>query len=254
MPSYSHKIFSEKFSLFWPTHTESQQKKFTIITASDSSHYKSLCQLLSSIFRHEPNTQTVVFDLGLSTEEQKQITTTYSGIEMRTFNYSRYPDYFDVKKNAGEYAWKPVIIHEMLEEKKGTVCWMDAGNIITGPLKKIRKITYKLGMYSPHSSGIVSDWTHPSTLKELKTSQSTLTKHNLNGACISLYHTNETARHIAAKWKECALKKEIIAPSGSNRQNHRQDQAVLSVLAHESGITKKMPTKCIGFKTHQDID
>jgi hypothetical protein len=56
------------------------------------------------------------------------------------------------------------------------------------------------------------------------------------------------------RWKECAVTKECIAPEGSNRKNHRQDQAVLSVLAHQSGIAKGMPTRPYGFKSHQDID
>jgi hypothetical protein len=61
-------------------------------------------------------------------------------------------------------------------------------------------------------------------------------------------------RELINQWKACALTKECIAPAGSSRQNHRQDQAVLSVLAQQYDLTRKIPTKFYGFKIHQDID
>jgi hypothetical protein len=40
---------------------------------------------------------------------------------------------------------------------------------------------------------------------------------------------------VIAPWKACALDRDCIAPAGSSRQNHRQDQAVLSYLVHKAG-------------------
>ena len=131
---------------------------------------------------------------------------------------------------------------------------MDAGNLVVKPLLWLRKITKKIGMYSPGSEGSIADWTHPRTLELLDVSYSLLGKRNLSGACVAFNYQNPKARELALKWKQCALIKECIAPSGSNRNNHRQDQALLSVLAHQSGITKKMPTSFYGFKVQQDID
>ena len=37
---------------------------------------------------------------------------------------------------------------------------------------------------------------------------------------------------IIKPWYECALVKECIAPEGSSRENHRQDQAALTVIMH----------------------
>ena len=42
-------------------------------------------------------------------------------------------------------------------------------------------------------------------------------------------------RDVVLPWKACAVEKDCIAPAGSSRSNHRQDQAVLSYLVHRSG-------------------
>jgi Protein of unknown function (DUF1647) len=227
---------------------------FVIVTGADSSHFKSLCQLLLSVFRFEINPRVVVYDLGLSETERQYLQKTFSLEKFRRFDYSQYPDYFNMKINSGEYAWKPVIIDEVLNEFKGCVCWMDAGNIVTGPLNTLRKIVNNVGMYSPVSQGLIVEWTHPETLKYLNVSKNLMRRRNLTGACVSAKYENLKARNLVCQWKHCALTRECIAPEGSSRKNHRQDQAVLSVLAHQSGITKGMPTSNYGFKIHQDID
>ena len=107
---------------------------------------------------------------------------------------------------------------------------------------------------SPRSAGSISDWTHPKSLEFLNASKVLHTAHNLNGACVSASYLNPQSRDLVGQWKNCALVKDCIAPSGSNRANHRQDQSILSVLAHQSGLTRRMPTGYYGFKIHQDID
>ena len=42
-------------------------------------------------------------------------------VEVRNFNYSRYPEYF---KNLKEYRWKPLIVTQQLEEHD-VVLWFD---------------------------------------------------------------------------------------------------------------------------------
>ena len=41
---------------------------------------------------------------------------------------------------------------------------------------------------------------------------------------------------IVEPWVRCARVEACIAPPGSNRRNHRQDQAALTVLAHQAGV------------------
>ena len=229
-------------------------EKFVIVTGSDSRHYKSLKQLLSSILLHEIKTKVIVFDLGLLNEEINELKIQFRNIELRKFDYSKYPEYFNIKINAGEYAWKPVIISNILEEFKNSVFWMDAGNVVYSPLITIRKIIKLTGFYSPYSEGKINKWTHQSTLKFLKASNDILYRRNLSGGCVAInYEFNEVKKTIH-KWKDCALTKDCIAPEGSSRKNHRQDQAVLSVLAYQAKIVNRLFNKFYGFKIHQNIN
>lgn len=239
--------------LLWLSHKPYLRDTLVVVTGADSTHYKSLCQFLTSLYVYERGIKVVVFDLGLLKTQSQHIKNTFPEAELRLFDYSQYPDYFNIKVNKGEYAWKPVILYDILNEFKCCVCWMDAGNVVTEPLLRLRKITKAIGMYSPRSSECISDWTHPKTIKFLNVFKDLYSKHNLNGACVAVYYHNPKARDLINQWKKCAMIRECIAPIGSNKKNHRQDQAVLSVLAHQSGITKNMPTDRFEFKIHQDI-
>jgi hypothetical protein len=43
----------------------------------------------------------------------------------------------------------------------------------------------------------------------------------------------EWCKYFVKEWKELALIKECICPEGSNRSNHRQDQAILNILYYK---------------------
>ena len=227
---------------------------FVLVSGSDSSHFNSLCQFLESATQHEPRSRLVVFDLGLTDEECRHLSKTFPRIDIRHFDFSKYPEYFNIQVAAGEYAWKPVILSDMMNEFQTRVCWMDAGNVITKPLRWMRKFINKIGIYTPHSSGTIGDWTHPKTLNYMQASEALLDKKNVTGGCVAIDYRHAHARAIVEQWKRYALIKECIAPEGSNRQNHRQDQAVLSILAHQMGLASAMPIRRYGFLTHQDID
>jgi hypothetical protein len=229
-------------------------KDLVIVSGADSSHCQSLRQFLTSVRKYEVATKVIVFDLGLKGNERQELLAAFPFIELRVFDYAQYPAYFNLRINRGEYAWKPVIVADVLDEYKCAVCWMDAGNVLTGSLWWLRKIINSSGFYSPKSSGLVQDWTHPKTLEYLGASHELLGKHNLNGACVAANYTFNEVVKLIRDWRACAEVKECIAPEGSSRQNHRQDQAILTVLAHQVGVTKKIPTAFLGFKTHQDFN
>ena len=79
-------------------------------------------------------------------------------------------------------------------------------------------------------------------------------KRNLSGGVVGYNANNSKAKLLAERCYNYAKVKECIAPSGSNRSNHRQDQALLTVLAYKFNMVKGMPKKYYGFDVHRDID
>ena len=53
---------------------------------------------------------------------------------------------------------------------------------------------------------------------------------NCHGALVGLDTSKPAARAFLAAWLDCALHLECIAPPGSHRGNHRQDQAAFTLL------------------------
>lgn len=224
-----------------------------LVSAADSSHFRSLMQFLRSVRRYERHTAVCVFDLGFTAGELGAIHRAFPSYEVRAFDFSAYPEYFDIHVNAGEYAWKPVIVWEALRESNAPVCWMDAGNALVDDLDGLRKALSVNGFYSPYSSETIGMWTHPGTLRYLGLDEAWRSdSRNLNGACIAFDPAREKALRLAKEWRDGALVRDCIAPKGSDRSNHRQDQALLTVLAYRDGLVEGVDHDALGFKTHQD--
>lgn len=232
-----------------------KEKPLNLITAADSSHFKSLLQLLGSVRRYEPGTPVHVYDLGLTSVQLDILCHKFPQYWVKKFDFSRYPPHFNIRNNVGEYAWKPAIVWEVLQTTFGPAVWMDAGNVLVNNLDGIRDQLTKHGFYSPHSPGTIAQWTHPGMLKYLGLAETWRSDaRNLNGACIAFDPRSSNINDLAREWYEGAMVKECIAPDGSSRANHRQDQSLLTVLAYRAGLADAGEHSYIGFKIHQDVE
>lgn len=231
-----------------------------IISGANSSHGYSLVQLIESINHVEPNTKLIVYDLGLTPEQRTLAKQKIKNGIFKVFDFSSYPAFYDINVEAGQYAWKPAIIWAEMQEHGQPVCWMDAGNVVKRPLKRIRRELNRIGFYSESSKGTIPDWTHPGMLDYFGLDRDWgKGLRNLNGACIAFDPNMSLPSSVAEQWANCARIEKCIAPQGSSRQNHRQDQALLSVLAYQSGLVHRpTPRPKLAWRkefiTHQDID
>jgi glycosyltransferase involved in cell wall biosynthesis len=224
-----------------------------IISGADSSHFKSLVQFIKSAEYYEYHSKLVIYDLGLTKENSDFIKTNFPKVDLRIFDYSKYPSYFDIKKDAGKFAWKPVIIYEVLNYYRKSVIWCDAGCVITQPLYRIRSIINTHGYYSPIAQGAIGEWIPKVTAEFLNADEDILNKRILAGGVVALNFNNPKAMNIIRQWRKCVLEENCSAPEGSNKKLHRY-QSILSVLAYRSGIPEKIPQRVLGFKIHQDVD
>ena len=213
----------------------SGNRSVLFVTGADSSHHDSLIQFLESLERVEPQSEVVVWDLGLSGEELSNLQKRFSKAIFRAFPYEKYPKYFNIRIAAGEYAWKPVAIRLTAEEflnddDKRLLVWCDSGNLLFRRLKWIRRYTARHGVFTQFSTGNLGDWTHPDTLDHFSLSGARLSRRNANGAIVAFDLGTQAGREVLSQWSRLAQDRRVIAPQGSDRGNHRQDQAVLGCV------------------------
>lgn len=209
-----------------------------IVTGASENHRLSLINLIHSFFIHCNSSAEldtiIVYNLGITTEKWTELQTqfaNYANIIYKTFDYSKYPEWFDINVAAGQYAWKPAIIYETMiihEKANDIIMWMDAGNLITDGLEILRNFTKANGIYSGISSGSINDWTHPKTIDYFKCKKTDL--QNRNGACLAFDTNKDFVKEFIKKYYEFCKIKECICPEGSSRENHRQDQSVFTIL------------------------
>jgi len=239
-------------------------QNLVVVTGANHNHFKSLKQFVASAIKYEPFSKVIIFDLGLTASQSAEIRRlieTNPLVEIREFLFKNYPPHLNIEVNAGEYAWKPVIIGEICSESDGFVLWCDSGNVIDKRLSWIRRIVQRDGIYCPFSAGTIAEWTHPGMLSFLKLDDRYKGLQNLNAAVICLNPRNPEISKLIIDWHNCALNVNCISPKGSSRANHRQDQAALTSIAVRNGVIKATRPKYVnqlweplGLRIQCDVD
>jgi len=228
-----------------------------IITGASTNHYLSLQNMIDSFIRFNIKNTLIVYDLGIETNKWKNMIEKYQyrkDIFFKVFDYSKYPEWYNIDIEAGQYAWKSAIIYEVsIEYSNEILLWMDAGNIILSNLKEIEDYIQQYGVYSALSSGNVARWTYPATLKYMGCTWTDL--QNRNAACLGFNMKDNKVKSFLREYYNYSSIKECIAPEGSSRANHRQDQAIFTILYYKYGWEcPRMGNFYIGFSIHNDVD
>ena len=205
-----------------------------IITGASDNHYLTLMNMVDSFIKYNDRHKLIIYNLGLEEQKWNRMKEKYNNQEFifKIFDYSKYPEWFNINIEAGQYAWKPTIIYNTFLEYTGEILvWMDAGNLITEGLQKLEDFLINNYIYSATSSGTIKDWTHPLTIQYLKCTNTG--NENRNGACLGFNTKIDLVKDFITEFYNCAMDKNCIAPDGSSRKNHRQDQAVFTILFYK---------------------
>jgi len=210
------------------------KKKITILTGADSSHFSSMLQLINSVkIFNGKSAQIICYDLGLEEFELQKFNKLFPDIQLISFNYADYPEHYNIKINAGQYAWKSAIINDEYKKfkKNEFLIWLDAGCFVVKRLNIVKFNLLLFGSYSPDSPTLISELTSELTINALGVSS--LKHFPMLSAEILGFKKTKKNTNLLLEWSSCSRQKEIIAPIGSNRLNHRQDQSVLSLLFYK---------------------
>jgi hypothetical protein len=128
--------------------------------------------------------------------------------------------------------------------EQGIVLWLDSGDRISVPfLRWLPSFLLQNGMWSPQSQDDMHTWTHPGLPDYFHDSLDNYDpkESNCNGAAMAFDVRNHTMRDgIMREWVQCSRIKDCIAPEGSSRANHRQDQAALTYLVKRMGYGQEL--------------
>ena len=240
-----------------------------LVTGASNNHYKTLINMILSFMKYhknDPNYVIVVYNLGIEEllwERLINLFGRYSNFVVEVFNYGLYPDYVNININAGEYALKPIVIYDVCNKYKDITLWMDAGNIIINRLDNINELIKKDNIYSGYSVGNIKQWTHEKTIEYMGgfyNGYDLTISSCRNGACIGFNYNTDYVKTFVEEYRNYALIKECIAPEGSSRENHRQDQSVFSIMFYKYYIQYQFDFSMLvdeyftDYKIHNDVD
>tara|TARA_B100000768_G_C11283367_1_gene380145 strand:+ start:4215 stop:4940 length:726 start_codon:yes stop_codon:yes gene_type:complete len=232
-----------------------------IVTGASDNHYFTLIQFINSFIKNNINGNLIIYDLGIHEKRWTELQEKYTSynFSFKVFEYTKYPDWFDINVNRGEYAWKPAIIYETYKEfDNEIIIWMDSGNLFLNNLNDLVSFIERNYIHSGITSGNIQNWTHPNTINLLGCND--IYKPNRNGACIGFNTRVTWVKEFIETYHQYCSNKDAIAPLGSSRENHRQDQAVFTILFYKfldkykfTNYTNKTWNVFIGYSIHNDI-
>ena len=240
------------------------------VTGADSSHFRSLLQFLGNLqltLVSDKRFKVIAWDLGLEKEQIELINKQFKGfVSLQRFPFEKYPDWLNIKVKAGEYAWKAQLIQLSLpsdHQWPNHLIWMDSGNLLIENIEPLIDHLDQWLIYSPFARGTIGEWTYPTTLSFLKNQIDPELVSNMrirNGACFGFKTKNLDVQKFINEFAKLSLIRECIAPMGSSRENHRQDQSLFSILYYQFmqkhfGLgPMSRSDEYIGFTIHNDID
>lgn len=219
--------------------------EYTILTAANDAYINTCMDFISSYTLDYAN--LIVYDLGFNEDNLhkiQELQVKYN-FQLKIFNFRLYPEHVDLIKYNGlncSYAFKPIIIYNEANEqsnKNKVIIWMDSANRFNGnSILEMYNLSKKQGIYSPISalentiesielnnhqivtSYGITNYEHTTQLK------------SISANIIGIDYTNNAGFYILNKWYTDSLNKNQICPEGTNRNNNRQDQTILSILIY----------------------
>ena len=213
---------------------------FTIVTGANDKYIMTLLDFITSIHQIKCKHCLVVYDYGLSEENVKKVENLKltMNFELKKIDFTLYPEYVNPNIYYGlncSYAFKVVSIYKEACSKDGIILWCDCATRINDySLQNIISIVNREMFYCPVccEAGSIEalELHHPKCISifNLQEEKANLPQRSSNVVCFD--YRSPVGKMIMDKWYEYSLVQEAIIPEGSSRNNHRQDQSVLSCI------------------------
>lgn len=208
-----------------------------LVTGANSSHFYSMLQLINSVTASEGQRVRIhAIDLGLTASEIEHFGKVHPGVPLTRFPFEDFPLHFNLTcppDYRGEYAWKAFCVQPVYDTLRpgDFLLWLDAGDFVRTRMWLIRAALYFRGFYARLTPHDIVSWTHPETLRRLGMAHAG--RYAMFGGGILGMRKDARNDELMREWCAGSLDKGIIAPEGSSRKNHRQDQSLISLLFYK---------------------
>ncbi|CAH1774564.1 unnamed protein product [Owenia fusiformis] len=224
--------------------SEEMLQNFVFVTASSRNHFNESLELIGGIQTYYPDRDIYYYDIGLEDENVAKIKT-MCRVKYRQFDFEAYPPHVSIIKT---YAFKPLIIKEMMTEHRVGVFWVDSSiRFKTGETETLwEKMKNGNGLVLFINTFInkISAVTHPDMYEFLPADEQEMRGRTTYGCgALLIYNTKFAYEHFFQWFLLCALNAQCIAPVGSRikcdeeskdrsayRNCHRFDQSALNIL------------------------
>lgn len=218
---------------------------YTIVTGANNAYILTLIDFIKNYILQGFNTSDlIVYNLGLNQTNLQileALKARYPFI-IKNFDNSSYPEHVDLNKYNGlycSYAFKPIILFNEAQQSTKPIIWTDTANRFDKSIiNKIVDTINKEGIYSPVSTGEKTietiELNHPKTCEILGLTEyeHTTVLKSRSGNMVGFDYKKPAIKNIIDQWYNYSLQREVIMPEGSSRNNHRQDQTILSILMY----------------------
>ena len=228
---------------------------YKVLTCANSRYFNPLKKFIDNYNKERLNfDDLIVYDIGLTSDQENELYILQAkyGFYIYKLDFSKYPEHvnLNLEKWSGlhnSYAFKPVIIYETLQKSLQNInehliyldCGIGFGN---NTFEKISENVVKNNFWitvSAHKGVINSvELNHPEMLKHFNIDKNDII--TCSAGIMGLNYNDPYCKKIIDEWYQKSLNENIITPKGSSRNNHRQDQSVLSCVLHNNNFDYKM--------------
>lgn len=201
-----------------------------IVSAADYAFSRCLDQMLLSAERHGLHRvhRFIAYDLGLTDTVRRFLEQRYDWCELRTFDFDAFPEHFRLKHQT--YAWKPIIIRDVLNECESYLFWFDSATIFKTGLDEPISVLDRYGTYTTIGQSPMSIRCDPAVMALLDATPDCAERPVRFAGMLGLDARHDGARALAAQWGDLALDPDVFLPS---TPLHNADQAVMTVLLYK---------------------
>jgi hypothetical protein len=204
-----------------------------IVTAGNKHFFDRLVNFIGSTHYWEPGLKIIAFDLGLSRSQIRQVKR-MCNVEYRYFNFSIYPPYM---KQLRFFAWKPIILKEVLDEYP-MVFWEDSGQEFRAPITEIKELITYDGYFFDESDSNFNHFCPQVMYDALGISGDRPVfegRGGVHAAVLGFRRPSRAYSKVLLPTYACSLIEACISPIGTDLSNYRYDQSIFSLYAHKNG-------------------